>query len=95
MVLLHTIYSVDRQRLLVDPQIQPFGESDIALVIRAAQVRQQAAALTDQFQQAAARRLVVFMGAKVLGELVNARGEDRDLHLRRAGVRIVTAIGPN
>ena len=62
-------------------------ERAVALEVVALQVVEQPAALADEHQQAAARVVVLAVLAQVLGELVDARGQQRDLDLGGAGVR--------
>jgi hypothetical protein len=46
----------------------------------------------DQFQQTPAGGMVFFMNIEMLAELIDARGNQRDLHFRRAGVFIVNLV---
>jgi hypothetical protein len=62
--------------------------TEIALL----QVLQQPATAADELQQAAARVVVFRVAAQVLRQLVDAGREQRDLHLRRAGVAIAAAV---
>src|SRR6478752_10500073 len=63
----------------------------VALEVGALEVTEQAAALADQHQQAAARVVVLAVLTQVLGELVDALGEQRDLDLGGSGVGAVAA----
>src|SRR5262245_53765871 len=67
-----------------DPQ--PFGERVVALHVRALEVAQQSVALPHQLHQAAAGGVVLGMGLQMLGEELDAVGEQRDLHVAGAGV---------
>ena len=58
----------------------------VALQVGSLQVAEQATALADHLQQATAGVVVLAVVAQVLGELVDALGEQRDLDLGRAGV---------
>ena len=62
----------------------------VALVIsfEVAQVR---AAISHHLEQTAARMEVLRILLEVLGELVNLLGKERDLHIGRAGVSIVSS----
>ena len=50
------------------------------------------ASLTHELQQPAPRVVILHVRLEVLGELVDAAREDRDLDLGRAGVRLVAAV---
>ena len=60
----------------------------------ALEVVEQAAALADHHQQAAARVVVLLVRLEVLGQVGDALGQDRDLHLRRTGVALLVAYSP-
>jgi len=55
----------------------------VALRIGAAQVIEQAPALADHFQQPPAGTVIFDVTLQVLGQFVDARGEQRNLHVRR------------
>src|SRR5680860_114448 len=61
-------------------------ESAVALQIVPLEVAQQAAALADQHQQAAAGVVILAVRAQVAGEIVNPLGEQGDLYFGRPGV---------
>ena len=71
-------------------QAEVRDQGAVALQVGALQISEQAAALADHHQQAPAGMVVLRVGAQVLGELVDALGEQRDLDLGGPGV----AIGP-
>src|SRR5205085_10664189 len=71
---------------LLSPQAQFLDQRPIALQVDPLQVVQEAAAAADELQEAAPRVVVLRVRAQVLGELVDPRGEERDLNLRRARV---------
>ena len=56
---------------------------------------QKAATLTHQLQQAAPAVVVLAVGLEVLGELLDAGGQEGDLHLRRPGVVVVCPVVPD
>jgi hypothetical protein len=56
------------------------------------EVLQKPAALPDQHQQTAAGMMVLSMDLEMVGEAVDPFGEERDLHLRGAGVSFVGAV---
>ena len=63
----------------------------VALEILLLEVVQEAPAAADEHQQAAARVVVVLVLAQVLGEVVDAARQQRDLDLGGAGVALVLA----
>jgi hypothetical protein len=67
-------------------QTKPLNDTAIAIFIALAEITQQAAAATDQFQQAAPRVMVVNMGAQMFNQLQNPLGEQGNLHLGRTGI---------
>ena len=76
--------------LLTDAQLG--DDSTVTVDILLCQVVQQVAALTDHHQQAAAGVVVVLVYTQVLGQLVDAGGEDGDLDFGRTGVALVGSI---
>lgn len=58
------------------------------------QVVQQPAALTDLQQQPATAVVIFFVDLEVLGQMVDGRGENRDLYFGRAGVVGTAAVFP-
>src|SRR4029078_5568084 len=79
--------------LLPDPELA--DELWVALRVLLLQVVEQASALPDQLQQAAARVVILRVGLEVLGQVVDALAQDGYLHFRRAGIGLVSAVGPN
>ena len=76
--------------LLTDTQLS--DQSTIAFDVLLCQIVQQLTALTDHLQQAAAAVVVVLMHLQVLGQLLDASGQDRDLDFRRASVVFVGLV---
>ena len=76
--------------LLTDTQLG--DDRSVAVDVLLGQVVQQAAALADHHEKAAAGVIVVLVGAQVLGELLDAVGEDRDLDLGGAGVALMGGV---
>src|SRR4029078_4455794 len=76
-------------------QAELLDEGAIALEILALQVVQEAAAPSDELEQATTRVVVVLVRPEVLGQLVDALGQHRDLDLGRARVRLVLAELPD
>ena len=56
------------------------------------QVVEEAAALADHLEEAAAAVMVLAVGAEVLSEVAASLGEDRNLHVGRARVGLVLAV---
>ena len=77
--------------LLTDAQLG--DQSTIALDVLAHQVVQQLAALTDHLVQAEAAVVVLLVHTQVLGQLVDASGQDSHLDLGRTGVGSMGAVG--
>src|SRR5688500_16487950 len=76
------------------PQAQAADQFLIAGLVRLLQVFQQLTPLIDHLQQTAPRVVVLLVTSKVVGELVDPRREQCDLHFRRPGVgRIATVLG--
>src|SRR5690606_26820746 len=73
------------------PQAEPRDEVLVGLVVRTFQVGQQALALTHHHQQPAAAVVVLLVSLQVLGELLDALGQHRDLNCSGAGVLGVLA----
>src|SRR5438552_2349697 len=75
------------ESLLADAQ--PFDELPIPRGILRLQVVEESSALPDQLEQPAARMVVLLVGLEVLGQILDALGQERDLDLGRAGVALV------
>ena len=60
-------------------QAQTFGNCQVALVIHLAKVGQQPAALPDEFEKSTPTGLVLFVGAQVICQLLDAPRQDGDL----------------
>ena len=70
-----------------------FGDQrTVPLDIIAFEVVEQAPTPTDEHQQAPPRVMVLFVGLQVLGEVLDAFGQQRDLDLRGPSVGVVTAV---
>src|SRR5256885_13422418 len=55
------------------------------------EVLQKASPLADQHQQSATRMMILRVLLEVVGQAVDALGQERDLHLGRTGVAVVGA----
>src|SRR5215207_6134598 len=73
-------------------QAEAFDERPVAGDIVVLEVAEQPAAATDHLQQAAARVVVVLVDLEMLGELVDARGQQGHLDLGRAGVAFLGRV---
>src|SRR5437588_7661461 len=74
-------------------QAELFDQRAVALQVGALHVGQKTPPAADEHQQPAARVVVLALLAQVLGEVVDALGQERDLHLRRARVLLAGAEG--
>src|SRR5690242_16142522 len=73
-------------------QAKLLDQGAIALEVRALQIVEHPAPAPDELQQAATRVVVLRVRPQMLGELVDAGREERDLHLRRPGVGPAPAV---
>ena len=72
-------------------QLEFLGDGLVAAQIRVLQVIEQAAALADHHQQSAAGAVILLVALQMLGQMVDAVREQRDLHVggtRVLGVRL-------
>src|SRR6266540_830341 len=74
------------------PQAELLNEGAIALEVALLQVLQEPPAAADELEQAAARVVVLRVRPQVLGQLVDASRQQRDLHFRRAGVALGVTV---
>src|SRR5205085_6568862 len=77
---------------LLSPQAQFLDQCPIALQVVSLQVVQEPAPAADELQQPAPGVVVLRVRAQVLGELVDPRGEERDLNLRRARIGLAAPV---
>src|ERR1700737_3854188 len=73
------------------PDAEPFDQLLVALGVLGLQIVEEPPPLADQLEQAAPRVVVLLVGLEMLGQVMDALGEQRDLHLGRAGVALVGA----
>ena len=78
------------QNLLTDTQLG--DDRTVPLDVLVHQIVQHLAALTDHLQQATTAVVVVLVNLQVLGELLDAGGQNGDLDLGGTGVRGVGAV---
>ena len=77
-------------RLLTDAKLGDNGA--VTLDVLLSDIVQQTTTLTDELEQTHAAVVVLLVHLQVLGELVDALGEDGDLDLRRTGVGLVGLV---
>jgi hypothetical protein len=73
-------------------QAQFLNQCAVPLQVPLLEVVQEPSAAADELQQPAARVVVLRVRAQMLGQLVDALGEQCDLHLGRAGVLAGPAV---
>ena len=76
--------------LLTDTQLG--DQSTVAVDVLVGQIVQHLAALTDHHQQTTTGVVVVLVGTQMLGQLVDAGGQDGNLNLGGAGVALVGSV---
>ena len=74
-------------RLLAEFQL--FRDGLVAADVCSVQIIQQTAALADHHQQPAARAVVFCVFLEMLGKMIDALGEQRNLHIRRTSIPFV------
>src|SRR5439155_1349762 len=67
-------------------------ECPVPLHVVLPDVVEQPAATADEHEQATTAVVVLLVGLQVLGEVIDAPREERDLYLRRPGVGVVDAV---
>src|SRR5712664_1750424 len=70
--------------LLAKPE--SIEQQAVPVAVRLAQVIQQLAATAHHSQQPATGMMVFYVGLEMIGQVVDARGKQCDLHFGRAGV---------
>ena len=73
-------------------QTQLGNQRTIALDVLALEVVQQTATLTNHQQQTTAGVVVVLVVAQMLVQVIDARGQQRDLNLGRTGVALMGSV---
>src|SRR6516225_1173224 len=82
----------DVETALLLPDAQTFDELPVPRVVLGLEVVEQPATLTDELQKSPAAVEVLLVRLEVLGEHVDALGEQRHLHLGGTGVGLVGAV---
>ena len=70
-------------------QFQFLRDHLVTAQIRGLQIIEQAAALADHHEQPATRAVILFVALQMLGQMVDALRQQRDLHVRRTRVLVV------
>ncbi len=73
-------------------QTQFCNQGPVTLHVLFLEVPKQSPTLTDHHQQSSTAVMILFVGLQMLGEVVDAFCEQRNLDLRRTGVRGMRAI---
>ena len=73
-------------------EFQAADQFMVLLNIPALEVIEQATTLRDHLEQPAPRVIVFLVRFEMLGELVDALGKQRDLHLRRSRIALVRLV---
>lgn len=79
--------------LLSDAELCDAGSVTLDVLVH--EVIEQTAALTDHKKQAVAAVVILLVNLQMLGELIDALGQDGNLHLGRTGVGFMGAVGLN
>src|SRR5579862_7771943 len=74
------------------PNPKPVDHALVAIEFGSLQVVQQAPPLPDELEQAAAGVVILAVNLEVFRQILDARAEQRDLHLGRARVRCVKLV---
>jgi hypothetical protein len=71
------------------PQAQFLDDLPVTVDIRALQVIEEAATLSDHLEEATATVVILLVGAEVVRQIVDALGEQRNLNASRATVGLM------
>src|ERR1700752_644465 len=82
-----------RPALLTD--VETLDQVGVPLRVFVFEVVEQPPALADQHQQSAARMMILGVGLEMLGQVVDALAENRDLNFRRSRVSFVRLVAAN
>jgi hypothetical protein len=82
----------DHAHACLVPESQILHDLAVAVDIRALQVVQQTPALPDHLEKATTTVVILLVGAEVVGQIVDAFGEDCNLNARRPSVRLVCLV---
>ena len=73
-------------------QTQFLDDGAVTVDILLHQVVEKVTAMTDHLEQATTGVVVLFVHLQVLGQIVDAAGQDRDLNFGRTGVTLVSGV---
>lgn len=74
------------------PEPEFLNDPAVAVDVRALQVVEQTATLSDHLEQPTTTVMVLFVGPEVIGQVIDAFGEYGDLNARRSGVGLMRPI---
>src|SRR5262249_19164702 len=74
------------------PQSESLDDALVALKVARAQIIEHAPALAHELEQASTGMMVALVRLEVLGQVADPIAQQRDLDLRRSGVRAVPSI---
>ena len=75
------------------PNAELFDQPFVAIEVAGVQVVKQAPTLADQAQKPTARVMILLVRREVLGQLIDASREQRDLNFRRTAVVGYSSVG--
>src|ERR671927_520468 len=81
-----------RRGPLLPAQTEASDQGPVPLDVVLPDVVEQSAPAAHEHEQSPAAVVVLLVGLEVLGEVVDALGEERDLYLGRAGVTLVQPV---
>ena len=67
-------------------EAEPCNQLAVAIIVFGLEIVEQLAPLVDHLQETLSRVVIFLVLAKVLGELGNSCGQQRNLNFRRAGI---------
>jgi hypothetical protein len=70
-------------------ELELFGYRLVTVQIDGLQIIQQTPALTDHHEQSTPRTMILFVLLQVIGQMVDALRQQRNLHIRRTGIPLV------
>ncbi len=73
-------------------QSQALDQRPVACDIATLEIVQQSPTLAHDIEQATPRVVILLVGLKMVGQLIDASGQQRNLNFRRSGVAITSAV---
>jgi hypothetical protein len=74
------------------PEAQVLNDLPVAVDIRALHVVEQAATLSDHFEEPTATVVILFVGTEVIRQIIDAVREERDLNASRSTVGLMRLV---